>query len=141
MIKSFRGLLKDGGDATIRLSTNNGLIGYKINKFEVLPEVYGTGDQVSLVKISTVPIDTTSTVNFDIPTLLAVGVIRVGNLITETMTQVTVFDNVKFNQDIYITLKNLDASLGVNYYLELEQVKLSLDEATVATLKDMRGRE
>jgi hypothetical protein len=29
----------------------------------------------------------------------------------------------------------------MNYYLELEQVKLDLNEATVATLKDMRGRE
>ena len=28
---------------------------------------------------------------------------------------------------------------GANYYLELEQVKLSKDEATMATLKDMRS--
>ena len=27
----------------------------------------------------------------------------------------------------------------MNYYIELEQVKLDLNEATVATLKDMRG--
>jgi hypothetical protein len=29
----------------------------------------------------------------------------------------------------------------MNYYIELEKVKLDLNEATVATLKDMRGRE
>ena len=44
-----------------------------------------------------------------------------------------------FNQDIYITCYSTDNK--INYYIELEQVPLSKDEATVATLKDMRGRE
>ena len=54
--------------------------------------------------------------------------------------QAVLFDNKKFNQDIFVTHKNLhgDAS-PCNYYVELEQFKLSVDEASVATLRDMRG--
>ena len=46
-----------------------------------------------------------------------------------------------FNQDIYITHTNLHADAGpVNYYIELEQIKLDLNENTVATLKDIRNQ-
>ena len=41
-----------------------------------------------------------------------------------------------FNQDIYITCKS---SGNMNYYMELEQIKLDLNENTVATLKDIRN--
>ena len=53
-----------------------------------------------------------------------------------------IFDNEKFNQDIFVT--NVDVvgnSAPINYYIELEQIKLSLDENTVATLKDIRNIE
>ena len=41
---------------------------------------------------------------------------------------------------MFFTHQNTHADAGpVNYYIELEQVKLDLSEATVATLKDMRG--
>ena len=141
MIKSFRGLLSDGApETTIRLSTKDGLTGYRINKFELMPEVYGTGDQVSLVKVNSVAgIATTTSMNFTESSLLAAGVVRVGNLLTENMTTSIIFDNVTINQDIFITMRNIDAALGVNYHLELEQVRLDLSEATVATLKDMRA--
>ncbi len=52
-----------------------------------------------------------------------------------------VVDNKIINQDIFITLRCHNAAASLNYYIELEQVKLDLNEATVATLKDMRGRE
>ena len=44
-----------------------------------------------------------------------------------------------FNQDIFVTIDDSQNVAGANFYLELEQVKLSKDEATVATLKDMRA--
>ena len=56
-----------------------------------------------------------------------------------TFNTAVVFDNVKFNQDIYITHQDEAVGQSFNYYLELEQVKLDLNEATVATLKDMRA--
>ena len=51
------------------------------------------------------------------------------------------FDNVTFNQDIYVTHTDTNSAIPINYYIELEQRKIDLNEATVATLKDMRGRE
>ena len=47
--------------------------------------------------------------------------------------------NEIFNQDIYITHVDSDASAPINYYIELEQIKLDLNENTVATLKDIRN--
>ena len=61
-----------------------------------------------------------------------------GNNNNTVLTQVvTIFDNMTFNQDIYVTATSTDGNM--NYYVELEQVKLSKDEAAVATLKDMRA--
>ena len=56
-----------------------------------------------------------------------------------TTTMFTVFDKEIFNQDIYLTHDENLGSLAVNYYIELEQVKLDLNENTVATLKDIRN--
>jgi hypothetical protein len=141
MIKTFRGLLEDGGTETIRLSTNTGLTGYKILKFELFPQNPGEANAESVVKVFTIEPDSVeSTVNFDDPTILGVasmGNSTAGNVYPPTLT--VVFDNVVFNQDIYVTHKETSGSESVNYYLELEQIKLDLSEATVATLKDMRG--
>ena len=52
-----------------------------------------------------------------------------------------IFDNMTFNQDIYITHKDDDGGQPINYYIELEQVKLDLNENTVATLKDIKNIE
>ena len=55
--------------------------------------------------------------------------------------QTIIFENVTFNQDIYVTYEDNGAAHNCNFYLELETISLDLNQATVATLKDMRGRE
>jgi len=140
MIKSFRGLLADGEQDTIRLATNNGLTGYKIKKFELLGNLPGSSGQQSIVKLFTreqTAVD--GTVDFDDSTLLAAGYYAALISSAEATVLDVVFDNVTFNQDIFITHYEDAGSIACNYYLELEQVKLDLNEATVATLKDMRG--
>ena len=143
MNKSFRGMLADGGQDRIRLSTNNGLIGYRIVKFEIMPENLASARQESTVKVFAQKQNTvTGTVNFNDPLLLAAAYIENYEEISGGSNNlVTIFDNIKFNQDVFIT--HVDGSTGenINYHLELEQVKLDLNESTVATLKDMRGRE
>jgi len=54
---------------------------------------------------------------------------------------VVIFDNEVFNQDIYITYTDNGGGSNedINYYIELEQIKLDLSENTVATLKDIRN--
>ena len=69
------------------------------------------------------------------------GIMSENDATQYSISNVIVFDQTVFNQDIYITHKDVSIGQAVNYYLELEQVKLAKDEAAVATLKDMRGRE
>ena len=52
---------------------------------------------------------------------------------------IVVFDNTTFNQDIFVTLVTNESNNSCNYYIELEQIKLDLNENTVATLKDIRN--
>ena len=60
---------------------------------------------------------------------------------TYEIQQTVVFDNEIFNQDIYITNSDSIGNNAMNYYIELEQIKLDLNENTVATLKDIRNIE
>ena len=140
-LKSFRGSIADGAIQKIRLSTNNGLTGYKIKKFEIIAVNSGTTDFEHTVMLHTIE-PSAATVNFDDPTLLGVAFTE-GNNSSNYIGQplINIFDSVKFNQDIFVSHVDSKGALNVNYYVELEQVTLSQDEATVATLKDMRGRE
>jgi hypothetical protein len=146
MIKSFRGLLADGGQDTIRLGTIRGEIGYKIKKLQVMPHKPYAGSDVSesVVMVWKYKQDTVDgLVEFSDPNLLAAGIV---NNITSgldsrysVIPDDVIFDNQIFNQDIYITHSAVVGTESCNWYLELEQVKLSTHEAAVATLKDMRG--
>ena len=146
MNKTFRGRLADGSIERIRLSTNNGLTGYQVVKFQLMghnPGDSSLGSYEHVVQVFTrEPSAASAVVNFDNPQLLAVGFQKGDELTYRSAgTLDIIFDSMKFNQDIFIAQVDTKDALNMNYYLELEQVKLSLDEATVATLKDMRGRE
>jgi len=149
MIKTFRGRIPDGGEDTIVLHTNNGETGYRITKFEIMPQSPGTADYesgVSIWKTSQSTIST-ATLDFDFTdnTLMAAAYMAGAAGPTQgNNSYTTIFDNEIVNQDIYITHTNVEgsgAAGNMNYYLELEQVKLNLNESTVATLKDIRNIE
>jgi len=142
-VKTFRGQVSNDEDEEfIRLSTNRGEIGYKILKFQVLPSNPEGATTESLLTIWTTKDARDAqkgvgTIDFASPQLLAVIFWSSSGIATTNPEDSTViFDNVVFNQDIYLTCKS---SGNMNYYLELEQSKLDLTEATVATLKDMRA--
>jgi len=149
MIKTFRGKMSTGDTQRIRLSTNNGLTGYRIVKFNVMPTKFWNGDYESTFIISKNPLpDVTSplapndTVDFTDPNVIAASIWSSrGAAETYTEDLTVIMDNMTFNQDIYISYYDTKTNDGQNYMVELEQVKLDLSEATVATLKDMRGRE
>jgi len=139
MIKTFRGLLPDGGQDKIRLSTIRGEIGYRIVKFQLLPNNLNASGEAA-VKIFTVKQDA-AVFDFDFSDsqLLAAAYYTVNSSADSySEDHHVIFDHVVVNQDIYITHKNND-SVAINYYLELEQMKLDQLEAAVATLKDMRA--
>jgi hypothetical protein len=139
MIKTWRAKLADGDQDVIRLSTNDGMIGYKIIKFECMA-ADTTKLQQSVTKIWTREQDTIDdNIDFSNSELMGANYYTKNDDTKYPISESTIFDNVIFNQDIFITHKDANAGEEINFYLELEQVKLDLSEATVATLKDMRG--
>jgi len=139
MIKSFRGLLADTGQDTIRLSTNQGQIGYRIVKFQIIGNLPQTQGYESVLKIySNKQTSIDGAIDFSDQSLLGAIFLTGDHAPSQMFEQVVVVDSAIFNQDIYITHSNTQGH-AVNYYIDLEQVKLDLSEATVATLKDMRG--
>jgi len=140
MIKTFRGQIADNGIDTIVLHTNDGSMGYRIVKFQIMGEEYGIGIQESVVQIFKVPQTVASgVINFSDNTLLGAAVIQMHDSSSYQFETDVFFDKEIFNQDIYVTHKDIDGVRPCNYYLELEQIKLDLSENTVATLKDIRN--
>ena len=141
MIKSFRGITDSSTTVTIRLSTNNGLIGYRIKKFQVMAKEPHQNYEILGTIFTTDPGAVSANANLGNP--LVIGVSFNGLADGKYAGDKTVImDHVVVNQDLFCTF--IDSGGGtqeINYYIELEQVKLSKDEAAVATLKDMRGRE
>jgi len=140
---TFRGRMSTNVEQVIRISRNDGLTGYRIKKFQLLPKKPISENATWLFQIFTVkqlthPQDET---NFDNPTLMAAATFTQSSNPTDFPEDTNIiFDDKVVNQDIFIYSHRQNGS-SCNYYLELEEVSLNLNEATVATLKDMRGRQ
>ena len=141
MIKTFRGLIVHDAQDTIVLHTNDGSTGYRIVKLQIIPQSPASTTQESVVKVFKVSNKTgDANIDFSDNTLLAAGYFEGHSNSTDFGGLVIIFDSEVFNQDIYV--QNFDGSGGsisINYYIELEQVKLDMNENTVATLKDIRN--
>jgi len=141
-IISFRGQLADGAQERISLTTIRGLIGYKIVKFELMPPAPGTAHAEWIAKIFTIEQSTIDgLIDFSDNRMLAANYFVENPNTTSPVSIVSIFDNMVFNQDIFITLSDVNGTNACNYYIELEQMDLNMDEATVATLKDIRNND
>jgi len=141
VVKSFRGLLADGGQDKIRLQTIKGKVGYRIVKFQIIGPQPGEGamlDTVKIYKTEQTTID--NTIDFTDSNLLGMAFILQSSGITAPFDMVVIFDRVIFNQDIYITHVDTAATNVCNYYLELEVIPLDDAGAEYTTLKDIRTR-
>jgi len=146
MIKTFRGILADGGQDKIRLSTKKGKIGYRILKFDLFPTIVGDVTQESvltIMKVSTASVPTTgATTDLTDQNILAVGAFTVGSGTASYQQSPSysyiIFDNEIFNQDIYAIHTDNGGTNALNYYLELETVNLTDNAAAVSTLRDIR---
>ena len=142
-IKSFRGQIASTAIDTISLHTNDGSIGYRIVKLQCVtnqPSAYDVEGIFKIYKIPQTVASITADINFSDPTLLACSYNTFGNHPYEVTNVTTIFDGEIFNQDIDITyVDNGGNTRPMNYYIELEQVRLDLSENTVATLKDIRN--
>jgi len=139
MIKTFRGLLADGGQDQIRLQTIKGKVGYRISKFEIMSASPGTAAGEWIMKIynkSQTTID--GGVNFTDSNLLGAAFLAHDNAPHYSSVEIIIFDREIFNQDIYLTCFDNNAANPCNYYLELEVIPLDDAGAEYTTLKDMR---
>jgi len=122
---SFRGLLADGGQDKIRIEGATGEIAWRITKFALIGKTPGSMTIEGVVKVyreeqTTVDGD----VNFKDNELLAAGYYVDNTSAGSPGYETIIFDNSLFNRNIWVT--GFDASVGetINYYIELEEVKV-----------------
>jgi len=140
MIKTYRGLLADGAQDKIPLSTKDGSVGYRIVKFQTIPREPFNATQESTTKIyKTEQTTINGIVNFTDNDLLAVAIFKQHDTTTYMAYDTVIFDSEIFNQDIYITHSEIAGNAKMNYYIELEQMKLDQTQNMSATLKAIRG--
>ena len=139
-IISYRGTLAIGLEDRISLRTIKGKVGYKINKFQIIGTAPGTGNVEYVGKITKVTDPNIgAVVKFTDADLLAVSYLKECDSEDKPFSQGIIFDNEKFNQDIFVNIT--DAAGGTtpcNYYIELETMDLSELETTMLTLKSLR---
>ena len=141
MIKTFRGLLTDGEQEKIRLSTKKGKIGYRILKFQIMSDTpYDQNAAEHVTKLFKVPQNSVDgKVDFSDGNLLGVAIINNNTTGYQYPSVPTIiFDQEIFNQDIYITHIDLVNAVACNYYLELETINMTDNAAAVSTLRDIR---
>ena len=148
--KSFRGMMQKDQVDTIPLSTKTGTTGYRITKLQVMPvDIGGNVNTSNETSIQIYSIESSAAaqaalthqnIDFSNNTLLGVGYFTRDQGVVAVNSETIIFDNTKFNQDVYVVYKDSQTNtIGMNYYIEMEQMPLSLDENTVATLKDIRN--
>ena len=138
---SYKGNIINGNQDRISLATIKGKIGYRIIKMQLIGEDPGNVSIEATMKVYSIPqTSVDGVINFTDDTLLAAGHYNKSTSVSGPLEDIIVFDNMTFNQDIYITCSST-ADTSCNYYIELEQIALSDLEATMATLKDIRAIE
>jgi len=142
MIKTYRGQMADDSQDHIRLGTPQGKVGYRIRKLQIMGEQPAGANQESVVKIyKNIQSAIDAKVDFSDSSLLAAAYLEAAaDAKTESQPQVIIFDSEIFNQDIYITHKDSESGEPCNFYLEMEQVKLTEQEALVSIVKNLRNQ-
>jgi len=141
-IKTFRGLLQDGQQERIALQHIDGKTGYRIAKFQVIPNKPVTAANECVLQIFSIEqvAPFSDEIDFSNQTLLGIGLYSNQTDTTYYPDDMNmVFDTVTFNQDIFITHVNSTGSQACNYYLELETFDLNDVEATATILKNFRN--
>jgi hypothetical protein len=126
---SFRGLLADGGEDKIRIEGATGEIAWRITKFQLFPNLPGTTTIEAVVSVwresGKGSGTTTAVVDFTDAELLAVAFHQDRHEATYIASESVVFDNALFSRNIYVTLTDTVGTESCNYFLELEEVKVS----------------
>ena len=138
---SFRGMLADGLEDKLNIATLNGKTGYRITKFSIMSNSPGYDNYETTVKIYSKKqgAATGANVDFTESNLLAVAYMEDDNGPQNPMSNVVIFDNEVFNQNIFVSAASRTGTVPANYYIELETIALSESQATQLTLKNLRN--
>jgi len=131
MIKTFKGIVADETQDKIHITGVESGKGFRIVKLEMIPQNVSTTTNEIILKIyKASQTTTTAVIDFSDDALLGVG-FWTNNADThlQPWNYVTIFDKEVINQDLYLTMVNVTSSDPVNYYIELEEVKMSDAEA------------
>ena len=126
-VHSFRGLLADGGQDEISIQGSVGEVAWRITKFEIMPTLTGSVDAELVAKIfreNQTSID--GDIDFNNDELLGAVAFKIKQTDSRYGWGPTViFDNALFVRNIFITAVDTEGSNVTNYYIELEEVKVS----------------
>jgi len=131
-VYSFRGLLVDMGatlaledQRRIRIQGATGDRAWRIIKLELFP-VDQASQTESVVQVWREKQSSfATTVNFENDEVLAVALLVAQSNPNYVHSSVTVFDNAIFTRNIWLTHVDAHGANAVNYYIELEEVKIS----------------
>ena len=145
-IHSFKGLLADGEQAKIRIQGSVGAIAWRITKFLVIQKSPGASDNEGITQIwreeQDIDAGVSSTIDFSNDELLASG-FYTGNPTADQNPNdmIIIFDNALFVRNIWITYIDIRGSDPGNYYIELEEVKVSAAGMAQLAVAASRRRE
>ena len=141
-IKTYKGMLPIGEQEKIPLSTNDGLQGYRISKFQVMPSAYDVNVKlVGKIFLKDQTGNITATINFNDTNILAAAYYEDTSGSSGSGNPNTiVFDKETFNQDIFVYITDAGGGTSpANFYVELEQFSLDINTSTYHTLKNIRS--
>jgi hypothetical protein len=140
-VKSFRGKMQKGDIVQVPIHTIKGKVGYRIHKLEGMPVDTVAGSNEGTLSVWTVaPATAPTDISFDDNRLIGVFYFLRDQGVVAITSESVIFDNVTFNQDIYICYADSQTNTkGFNFHIELEERVLDLAEQTTATLKDIRN--
>jgi len=131
-VHSFRGQVENGGTTTnawlkkIRIQGPTGSVAYRITKFQIMDAAPGAAGTDLVVKIyREIQTSATGTIDFEDDELLAAAWTSASSAIGIVGPQVVIFDNALFVRNIFVTGYDVTTAGTANYYIELEEVKLS----------------
>jgi len=128
-IKTFKGQLADGGQDQIYLAGGDGSTGYRVVKFQAMGTSEDEDYESTLQLFSARQDAVTAAVDFRLDQLIGAILYGDDNAVGITSVQTIIFDNAVFNQDMFVTFKSATSSANMNYYIELEEVRMSDAEA------------
>ena len=142
-IITYKGKLPIGEQEKLHLSTNDGLTGYRIKDFRIIPGRPGvdSGEYIGKIYLTDQTGKVTSTVDFSESDLLGMSMFKTHANNVYANSETVVFDKETFNQDIFVYITDAEGGTDpANFYIELEQFKIDLNTSTYHTLKNIRSR-